>query len=237
MAKYWGFIGNEKYDVGIIGNAVSIFDKNGNKLAEFKDLKSIYLADISPRGDVLAVKTFEGRMAFYSLENMTLIKKLRFQKAGTSSFGNFVFSSCGGELYNIENNDDSCNSWLSVYDMTELKLKKRFFYDEEYLSINCVEVSKKTNEVYLMGYLRDKETKVISDYFVGKMKDGELLEAVPVSEKTFRFYKSYKCLEMIGFTKKAYESFDFEMELEKLKKGLFSLEKLWEKYSDFRKRT
>ncbi len=230
MAKYWGFIGNEKYDVGLTGQTVFVLDKNGNELAKFKDLKYAYYAAISPNCDILAVKSNEGRMAFYSLENMTLIKKFRFAKTSECADGNFCFSTDGKELYSIEGNINPCNTSVSVYDMAELTRTKRFFYDEEYLSIECVEYGKETDEIYLMGYLRDKENGVASEYFVGKLKNGELCEVVPISQKTHMFYDMYKNLEGSGFTEKAYKWSYIDMSLEDLKKSGFSLEKLWESH-------
>ncbi len=230
MAKYRGFIESEKYDVGLTGQTVFVLDKNGNELAKFKDLKYAYYAAISPNCDILAVKSNEGRMAFYSLENMTLIKKFRFAKTSECAEGNLCFAPDGKELYSIEGNINPCNTSVSVYDMAELTRTKRFFYDEELLSIKCVEVSKNSGEVFLMGYLRDKENGVASEYFVGKLKNGELCEVIPISEQMHMVCSLYKNMEARGFTENAYKWLYIDMSLEDLKKSGFSLEKLWESH-------
>ena len=230
MANYWGYIHNEKYNIGLTGQTIFVYDKNGNEVAKFKDLNYVDYAAISPNGDILAVKSSEGRMAFYSLDNMSLIKKFRFAKMSESSSGNLCFSPDGKKLYNIEGNINPCNSSVSIYNMTELTREKRFFYEEENLSVQMVEYGKETNEIYLLGYLRDKETGVASEYFVGKLKDDNLKEVASISQKTHMFYDQYKDLEALGFTEKAYKWSYIDMELEKLKKGQFSLENLWKKY-------
>ena len=55
--KFWTFIGNDKYDIGLTGSTVYVYDKNGTELATFKDLTYAYNAIISPLGDIFVVKT------------------------------------------------------------------------------------------------------------------------------------------------------------------------------------
>ena len=50
--KFWTFIGNNKYDIGLTGQTVYVFDKNENELAKFKDLTYAYFCTISPNNDI-----------------------------------------------------------------------------------------------------------------------------------------------------------------------------------------
>ena len=40
--KFWTFIGNDKYDIGLTGSTVYVYDKNGTELAKFR--KDIFLS-------------------------------------------------------------------------------------------------------------------------------------------------------------------------------------------------
>lgn len=68
--KFWTFIGNDKYDIGLTGSTVYVYDKNGTELATFKDLTYAYNAVISPLGDIFVVKTTDGRMAIHRERNL-----------------------------------------------------------------------------------------------------------------------------------------------------------------------
>ena len=93
--KFWTFIGNDKYDIGLTGSTVYVYDKNGTELATFKDLTYAYNAVISPLGDIFVVKTTDGRMAIYSFEPLKLVKKFRFSKIDGGQDENMVFSPDG----------------------------------------------------------------------------------------------------------------------------------------------
>jgi len=116
MPNFKTYIGNEKYNIGCTGQTIYVYDKNGIKLAKFKDLIYAYHAAISPNGDIFVVKTTDGRLGVYSLERLKLIKKFRFSKVDGAQDDNFCFSPDGKEFYNIERHVDSLKTALSIYE-------------------------------------------------------------------------------------------------------------------------
>ena len=80
MPLFKSIIKNENYSIGCTGQTVWVWDKNDTVIAKFKDLIYAYRALISPRGDIFIVRSNDGRLAVYSLENLLLIKKFRFSK-------------------------------------------------------------------------------------------------------------------------------------------------------------
>ena len=80
MKKFWTYISNGRYSIGLTGSTVYVYGKEGEELGKFKDLNYAYATVISPRGDIFVVKTTDGRMAVYSFEPLKLIKKFRFSK-------------------------------------------------------------------------------------------------------------------------------------------------------------
>ena len=102
MKNFWGFTTNGKYSVGCTGQTVYLYDKNGNELAKFKDIIYAYTPMISPDGTLFVVKSTEGRLAVYSLETFSLIKKFRFSKVDGAQDDGFCFSPNGKFFINIE---------------------------------------------------------------------------------------------------------------------------------------
>lgn len=82
MAKFWSYISNGTYSVGCTGGSVYVYDKNGAELAKFKDMPYAYWPCFSPKGDIFVVKSTAGRLAVYSLDSQSLIKKIPFFKSG-----------------------------------------------------------------------------------------------------------------------------------------------------------
>ena len=230
MPNFWSFIGNEKYDIGCTGQTVYLYDKQGNEIAKFKDLPYAYTSAISPNGDIFVVKTTEGRLAVYSLESATLIKKFRFSKVDGGQDDNFCFSPDSTEFYNIERHIDSCKTALSIYNTSDFSLKRRILNDDFSVVLTAIEYSQKTNEIFLLGYFRG-ENGVASRFFVAKLEHDNLNHIVTVPEKEFRFYSSYIGLKMHGFTQKTYKWSYICAELEDLKSSDLSLYELWSRYS------
>lgn len=231
MKSFYSLVSNGEHSVGCTGGSVYVFDKRGVELAVFKDLTYAYDCAISPDGDVLAVKSTEGRLAVYSLKNLNLIKKFRFSQVDGSQDDNFCFSPDGKELYNIERHTDSCKTALSIYDTEDFSLKKRLFSEKVNMMLTCVEVDCAGN-VYLTGFIRKEKSGVAHKWFVAKLADGALSDVRYISEKTHEFYSDYKKLELCGFSEKSVAlSFfrDKKDELLKARGNQLSLAELWEK--------
>ncbi len=231
MKSFYSFVGNGEQSVGCTGGSVYVFDKHGVELAVFKDLTYAYDCAISPDGDILAVKSTEGRLAVYSLKNLNLVKKFRFSEVDGSQDDNFCFSPDGKLFYNIERHVDSCKTALSVYDTYDFSLKKRLFSEETNMMLTCVEVDC-AGIVYLTGFNRKEKSGVAHKWFVAKLGDGILTDIRYISEKEHEFYSDYKKLENSGFAEKSVAlSFfrDKKDELLKAREDRISLAELWEK--------
>ena len=101
MPSFYSIIENESFRIGCTGQAVWVLDKTDAVLAKFKDLIYAYRAAISPRGDLLVVKGGQGRLAVYSLKELSLIKKFRFSKVNHGQDDGFCFSPDGKQLPNM----------------------------------------------------------------------------------------------------------------------------------------
>ena len=106
MLRFYNVIENEQFRIGCTGRTVWVFDKNGTVLAKFKDLNYAYQAAISPRGDLLAVKSGQGWLAFYSLKELALVKKFRFSRVNFAQDDGFCFSSDGKYLLNLDSGEE-----------------------------------------------------------------------------------------------------------------------------------
>lgn len=226
MPSFWSFIGNEHFDIGCTGQAVYLYDKSGTEIAKFKDISYAYTAAICPTGDMFVVKSTEGRLAAYSFDPPTLLKKFRFSKVDGAQDDGFCFSPDGTEFYNIERHGDSCKTALSIYDAGDFSLKRRILEDDLSPVLSCVECEAETGELYLMGFTRG-DSGVAEQYFVAKRRDDALEDLAIISKKDFVFYQAYIALRMKGFSKKAYEWSYIGVPLQELKSAEYSLAKLW----------
>lgn len=236
MPRFYSFINNDKYSVGCTGQTVYLYDNSGNELAKFKDLIYAYTAMFSPNGDIFVVKSAEGRLAVYSLETLSLIKKFRFSKVNYSQDDNFCFSSDGKYFLNIERHKDDLNTVLSIYNTDEFCLEKRLFNDEPLTMLEFIEYDNATSCYYLMGYFRDEDSKVATEYFVVRLSDYELKDFVYISENEHEFYVEYKKLEMCGFTDKSKQSSGLKTigyDLSDIESPKHSIAKLWAYYSKY----
>ncbi len=201
MPSFWTYITNGKYSVGCTGQTVYIYDEKGNEKARFKDLTYAYDAEISPDSDKVVVKTTEGRLAVYSLEEMKLIKKFRFSKVDGGQDAGFCFSADGKLFFNLENHGDGFERCLSVYETKNFTLVKQLFYGTDSY-ISCIEYDKDFDSYFVIGisYRKFRRNK----YFAAEFKDDELKNTTYISEKEYDFYDRFKCLEKSGFTKMRY---------------------------------
>ena len=78
MKKYWGFVSGEKYDLGCTGGSVCVLDKSGAELAVLKGMSHAYEAAFVPNQNRFLVKSTDGYVCVFSLDDMSLFKKFRF---------------------------------------------------------------------------------------------------------------------------------------------------------------
>lgn len=143
MRKFWSYIKNNEFLVGCSGQTVYVYDKNENELAKFKDIKYANDAAFSPTEKILAVKSTDVWLAFYSLDTMKIIKKVRLKKTNSQPQDmGFAFSPDGSLFYNIEYQDDLTTD-IVVYETENFTEVNRFFTGEKFV-FNQIEFEERT---------------------------------------------------------------------------------------------
>ena len=227
MKKFLSYIENDEYGVGCTGQTVYLYDKNGTELKKFKDLPYAYKSAFSPLGNVFVVKTTEGRLAVYSLETSSLIKKFRYSKVNGAQDDGFCFSSDGRYFINLERQGDDLHSAISVYNAKDFSRVSQLLLDEN-MRVSHIELG--DGEYYVLGFMRGAD-RVMTNGFVGKFANGQIKDILPISDQEYEFYSDYLYLKMMGFTEKAYGDY-FSVSLEKLRSAGHSLAKLWKYYNE-----
>ena len=194
--KFWTFIGNGKYDIGLTGSTVYVYDKNVTELAAFKDLNYAYSAVISPIGDIFVVKTTDGRMAIYSFEPLRLMKKFRFSKIDGGQDENMVFSPDGRYLYNIESHTIGSKTLLAKYSTDDFSLVCQLFSDKERFRLSAVEYDENTDCYYALGILYNPDTKMANAWFAARIVDDELVDVRYVNVAESDFYNAVNHLKV-----------------------------------------
>lgn len=227
MKKFWSYIENDKYGVGCTGQTVYVYDKNGAELAKFKELPYAYKPAFSPCGNIFVVKTTEGRLAVYSLETLSLIKKFRYSKVAYSQDDGFCFSPDGKYFVNVERHIDSLNSAISVYDTSDFSIKSQLLLHQR-IMISQIEFA--DGEYYVLGFMRGADGSKM-DCIVGKYANNSIKDIRVIPEQEQWFYENYLDLKLMGFTEKAYEWHNFQTDLLQLKKSDYSLSTLWKQHN------
>ena len=229
MKKFWGYASSNKFSVGCTGQTVFLYDKNGNELGKFKDIIYGYAPMISPDGKLFVVKSTEGRLAVYSLQTFSLIKKFRFSKVDGAQDDGFCFSIDGKLFFNLERQQDSLHSAISVYNTTDFSLVNQVLLGED-MMLDHIEFDMATNSYYVLGFIRD-DNRVMAYGFVAKFEDNQINNITAISENEYDFYRSYKHLEIMGFSEKAYQWSYIDCELDKLKSMSRTLANLYMHYN------
>jgi len=234
MKKFWSYITNEKYAIGCTGGTVYVYDSEGRELVKFKDMRYAYVPLFNPVRNEFVVKSTEGRLAYYSLDELKLIKKFRFSKIDGAQDEGFCFSKDGKYLYNLETHIVSTNTGLTVYDINDFSIVRTFEIEDERLFFTQIQCDNETGEIYLLGIKRNDLH--IADfqnvYFAAKLGEYELEDIVYISEEVYRYYSWCIALEMTGFSEKAFEWWIDASERNKYKS--VKIKELIEQY-DFKK--
>lgn len=229
IKKYWTYIKTDKYDIYLTTRTVYICGKDGREIKKFKDLDYAYKGCVSNNQELLVVKSSEGRMAIYSLVKLELIKKFRFSKVDGSQDDNFIFTPDDKYLINIERHDSSTKTVLSIYNKSDFSLVKRLFDRRDDLVLSVIEYDKESNDYFILGFLRDLQTRVANKFFVARLFNDELHDMKIIDEKAYGFLCSAKAIEFSGFTEESYNWwFVFKtVSLNELKLMDLSLFNLW----------
>ncbi len=229
MKNFKGFATNGEYSVGCTGQTVYLYDKDGNEIKKFKDLIYAYDPMISPDGRIFVVKSTDGRLAIYSLETFSLLKKFRFSKVNGAQDDGFCFSPDGKFFINIERQNDSLHSAISFYNTVDFSLVNRIFFGDD-LMVEYIEHDEMTDSYYVIGFKRNSDL-IIMHGFVAKLENGELINVTPLSKNEYDFYYSYMNLKQCGFTNITYDWTWIDCELDELKTMNHTLAKLYAYYN------
>ncbi len=187
MRSFDFFTFNEKFFIGSNGQTIYVYDNEENEVIRFKDLIYVNGLAISPNGKTLAVRSCDGRLAFYSLEKLELIKKYRFSKIDYAQDGNFVFSKNGDFLYNVERIDNEFTSRISIYETKTFSLIKQVPNTFENTLYDAIEYDNQTKKYYLIGYERNDVTYK-HNYFVCEFKNDSLINKYSITENEWDYY-------------------------------------------------
>ena len=229
VKHFVGYTSNEEFSVGCTGQTVYLYDKDNNELRKFKDIIYAYAPIISPNGKLFVVKSTVGRLAVYSLETFSLIKKFRFSKIAWAQDDGFCFSPDGKLFFNIERQKNDCRSAISIYDTNDFSLVRQVLINED-MSLNHIEFDPDTNTYYVLGFLRDADR--IYDYgFVAKFEDDRVKNIIAITDKEYDVYDCYKLLQIRGFTQETYKHLELhDCEIDKLQIMNHTLAKLHAHY-------
>lgn len=235
MKKFWGYASNGVFSVGCTGQTVYLYDKDYNEIGKFKDITYGYTPMISPDGKIFVVKSTEGRLAVYSLETRSLIKKFRFSKVDGAQDDGFCFSPDGKFFINIERQKDDLHSAISVYNTFDFSLFKQIMLDDD-MMLDYIEFDENTDTYYISGIIHNTDENSVC-YFVAELKDLQIQNITAISEEEYDIYNGYKGLELMGFTEKKYEwgsilSYYYDYKLDEFKNMNLSLAKLFLSYND-----
>lgn len=225
MKKFRAYISNGKYSVGTTGQTVYLFDENDNEINRFQDLTYAYTPMFSPDGNLFVVKSTEGRLAVYSLETFSLMKKFRFSKVDGAQDEGFCFSPDGKYFINIELQGDDVHSAVSVYNTEDFSRVSQLLLEDRVM-LNHIEFDYNTNEYYVLGVVHGD----VIHGLVAKYKDNSVVDKIEIAESEYDFYRSYMALKMSGFTEKTYEWSYMDDELDELKSMNLTLAKLYDEH-------
>lgn len=207
---FWSLISNGEYIVGCTGQTIYVYDINNTLITKFPKHRYVYNSAFSPAGDMFAVKSVEGYLAFYSLKDYSLLKKFRVSKVDCGHEDGFCFSPDGTEFFNIERHINSCQTVLSIYDIKDFSIKKRLFEDDMLTMLSDIEFDKDAKTYYLIGFYRVKEnsTYIKKQCFIIKMSEDNIADYVKITWKEYVACTEYKRLQRMGFSKAAREYFE-----------------------------
>lgn len=198
MKSFWSYIKGKKYDLGCTGGSVCVYDKNGVEKAVFKGLSNAIFAAFIPYSNKFIVKSTDGIIYAYSLDEMKLITKFRFSKLGNQNYG-FCFNYNGSLLYLIENYN-GLNTRVLVYETETFTEVNRLFENAENRILTHMECFDNGNIVFL-GYMHNNG--VVNCGFVGFLDGDKIYGLKRIDFNDFDFANAYKTLQIMGFTERA----------------------------------
>ena len=143
----------------------------------------------------------------------------------------YTFSLDGAHFYNIERQNNSCNSAISVYDTSNFSRINIYLAEDEDINPDFIEYDK-TGNLFVLGFCRG-ENGVFCHGFIAKFSEAQgLTDTYKLSYDDYRFYHNFKNLERSGFTDKAkqWSGFFYDgVDMTGMENQKYPLFELWEK--------
>lgn len=136
-----------------------------------------------------------------------------------------LFAALGLFVVNLWSGKDSLHSAIYVYNTSDFSLTNRINIDDK-MMVHHIEFDKNTNSYYVLGFVRGDDG-VLQNGFVAKFENQQINNMFLLSEDEFDFFRSYKSLEMHGFTEKKHRWTYIDYELQDLKSMNHTLAKLY----------
>ena len=231
MKKFVGYTSNGDYAVGCSGQTVYVYDRDGKELAAFKDIKYGYTAKFCPAKPLFVVKSTGACFAVYSTEPLGLIQKVRYSNVDASQDDGYCFSADGAYFYNVERQKTSLNSVISIYDTSHFERVRMVLNDDGQTEPSYIEAAD-DGQIYVLGFQRG-EDGVVSSGFVSRFGDQGLCDLRVIPYQEYRYYSSFKALELHGFTEKKKKSFAMvypDADMDSIAQTTLPLVELWERY-------
>lgn len=165
----WGYCDNDKYKVRLTGASIYVFDNAGNQLFRFKDIPNAYKAKFKPSTNVIVAKSTAGYIAFYDLDKMSLLKKIKIGLNYSQDDG-FDFSTDGKYLYNIERIDSSIKKRLSIYDAGSYSLLDTLFTSDSIVKLDNIECSEEGTYLLFVSLKRSYICELVDNMQVNKVE-------------------------------------------------------------------
>ncbi len=218
MKKFIGFYKNDNYSVGCDGKGVFIYDSKNKEITKFTDFRYGYNAAFMPNANIIAVKSTEGKLGFYDLDKLSLIKLYTITESGAQDEG-FAFSPDGEFFYNIEKPITSTDTELAIYETKTFSKIDTLFADDEKMVLDSLEFDPETGVCYVLGFMRNDDG--IIDYGFVAIFDREnksITDIKKLDYKTHEFLEAYESWARDGFTEKGLKSNFILSELPEVKK-------------------
>ena len=230
MIKFVGYASNGAFSVGCTGQTVYLYNNKDDKIYKFQDIKYAYTPMISPDGKFFVVKSTDGRLAVYSLETFSLIKKFRFSKVASGQDDGCCFSSDGKLFLNVERQVDELRCAISIYNTADFSLVNQVLFRDN-IMVNHIEFDQTTNMYYILGFIRN-HNDIYHHGFVANFENNQVENIICITDSEYEFYYWYKHLEIRGFTQESYNwSPLVDCGLDKLKNTHHAIAKLHAYYS------
>ena len=178
--RFTGLVKNDRFIVGCTGRTVHVLDPDGRTITKFKDIPYGYRPLLCPGTNLLVVKSTAGWLAFYDLDRLELIRKIRFSKEPAQDAG-LCFSIDGRYLYNLEQTSFDLGHGIIRYDTLTLE-SKTIVPVQSMRRLIDIRYSKQTQNYCVLGVAGNEDPLVSEGPFVAQFDGQHLVEIISVPE-------------------------------------------------------